>query len=103
MSRLVAGRLVKLQFKEGKSEIGFYELDLILNKQTRNAKGFRGYVSMFSCDQKDAVIILTIWEDDESFMGSMEMFSAAMEKVAPLLERTPSVEHCRVDTVILNQ
>jgi quinol monooxygenase YgiN len=100
---LVVARLVKFFFKTGKREEGFTELDLILNKLVRNAKGFRGYVSMFSCDDDDVAIIITMWEDDESFLESQELFSSTLDKVTPFLERQPEVEHHRVDTVNLSQ
>jgi quinol monooxygenase YgiN len=96
---LVVARLTKFYFKEGKREEGFTELDLILNKDARNAKGFRGYVSMFSCDQDSVAVILTMWEDDDSYVASKGIFSLAVEKVAPLLEKQPEPEHHRVDTV----
>jgi quinol monooxygenase YgiN len=100
---MVVARLSKFYFKNEKREEGFSELDLILNKQTRNAKGFRGFVSMFSCEQDNVATFLTMWEDDESFVGSKEIFSAAVEKVMAFLERQPDVEHYRVDTVNLGQ
>jgi len=100
---VVVARLAKFYFKSGKREEGFSELDLILNKQVRSKKGYRGYVSLFSCDQDDAAIILTMWEDDESFLDSQELFSSTMEKVTPFFERQPDVEHYRVDTVNISQ
>lgn len=100
---MVVARLSKFYFKNEKREEGFSELDLILNKETRNVKGFRGYVSMFSCDQTNLATFLTVWEDDESFLASQEVFSSAVEKVMPLVERQPEVEHYRVDTVNFEQ
>ena len=96
---MVVARLAKFYFKPGKREEGFLELDLILNKQVRSAKGYRGYVSLYSCDQDDVAVILTIWEDNESFLDSQNLFSSTMEKVTPVFERQPDVEHYRVDTV----
>ena len=100
---MVVARLSKFYFKNEKREEGFSELDLILNKETRSVKGFRGYVSMFSCDQENLVTFLTVWEDDESFLASQQVFSSAVEKVMPLVERQPEVEHYRVDTVNFEQ
>jgi hypothetical protein len=40
-----------------------------------------------------------MWDDDESFLGSHELFSSAVDKAMPFLERQPDVEHYRVDTV----
>ena len=96
---MVVARLTKFYFKDGKREQGFEELDLILNKEARNANGFRGYVSLFSCDEDNVAVILTMWEDDESFVSSKEIFNLAVEKVQPLLEKQPEPEHLRVDTV----
>jgi quinol monooxygenase YgiN len=99
---MVVARLAKFYFKNGKREEGFEELDLILNKEARKAKGFRGYISLFSCDQDNVAVILTAWEDDESYLSSKEILSSAIDKVMPLLERQPDIEHYRVDTVNFN-
>jgi len=98
---VVVARLAKFFFKPGEREEGFDNLDLVLNKEVRNLKGYRGYVSMFSCDQDNVAVILTMWEDDESFGGSQELFSSTMEKVKVSFEREPEVEHYRIDTVDL--
>lgn len=99
---MVVARIAKFYFKEGKREEGFEELDLILNKQVRSARGFRGYLTSFSCDQDNVAIILTMWEDNESFEGSKELFSSAIDKVKPLFERPTDVEHHRIDTINFN-
>jgi quinol monooxygenase YgiN len=100
---MVVSRLAKFFFKIDKRKEGFSELDLILNKLVRSAKGYRGYVSMFSCDQDNTAIILTIWEDNESYLESQELFTSTMEKVAPFFEKPPEVEYYRVDTVNFTQ
>ncbi len=99
MCKLVVARLAKFFFKTGKREEGFEELDLILNKLVRSAKGFRGYVSMFSVDDDDVAIILTMWEDNESYIETRELFSTTISKVASFFEKQPEVEHHRIDTV----
>jgi quinol monooxygenase YgiN len=99
---MVVARIVKFYFKDGKREEGFEELDLILNKQVRSARGFRGYITSFSCDQDNEAFFLTMWEDNESFEGSSELFSFAIDKVKPFFERPPYVEHHRIDTVNFN-
>jgi quinol monooxygenase YgiN len=100
---MVVSRLAKFFFKTEKREEGFSELDLILNKLVRSAKGYRGYVSMFSCDQDNVAIILTMWEDNESYLESQGLFASTMEKVMPFFEKPPEVEHYRVDTVNFTQ
>ncbi len=97
--QVVVARLAKFFFKTGKREEGFAELDLILNKLVRSAKGYRGYVSMFSCDQDEVAIILTMWESNESFLESQQLFSSTMNKVTPFFERQPEVEQYRIDTI----
>ena len=99
---MVVARITKFFFKEGKREEGFEALDLILNKQARSAKGFRGYITSFSCDQDNVAIFLTMWEDDESYESSKDLFSSAVNRVTPLFERSPDVEHHRIDTVNIN-
>jgi quinol monooxygenase YgiN len=99
---LVVARLAKFFFKTGKREEGFAELDLILNKLVRSAKGYRGYVSMFSCDDENVAIIMTMWENNESYLETQELFSTTMSKVAPFFEKQPEVEHHRIDTVNLS-
>ena len=84
---MVVARIAKFYFKEGKREEGFNELDLVINKQGRDAMGFRGYVSSFSCDQDNVALILTMWEDDESFAASKEAFLATMDRLMPFFER----------------
>ena len=101
MRQLVVARLAKFFFKPGKREEGFTELDLILNKLVRNAKGFRGYVSMFSCDNEDVAIIITLWEDNESYVESQALFSSTMDRVMPFFEKQPEIEQHRIDTVNL--
>ena len=103
MYKLVIARIAKFFFKSGQREEGFAELDLILNKLVKSAKGYRGYVSMFSCDEDDVATIMTLWEDNESFLKSQELFSSTIEKVAPFFEKQPEVEHQRIDTVDFNQ
>ena len=102
MYELVVARIAKFFFKYGKREEGFAELDLILNKLVRSTKGYRGYVSSFSCDNDDVALIITMWEDNESFLESEELFSSTMDKVTPFFKRQPEVEHHRIDTVNFN-
>ena len=96
---MVVARLAKFFFKSGEREKGFAELDLVLNKQVQRAKGYRGYVSMFSCEQDEVAIILTMWRDYESFLDSQELFASTMEKAKRFFEKDPEVEYYRIDTV----
>jgi quinol monooxygenase YgiN len=95
---MVVARIAKFFFKF-ESVKKACRVRFILNKLVRSAKGYRGYVSMFSCDDDDVAVIMTMWEDNESFLESQELFSSTMDKVAPFLEKKPEVEHHRIDTV----
>jgi heme-degrading monooxygenase HmoA len=98
---MVVARTVKYHFKEGKHEDGFTEVDLAVNKKARNAKGFRGYISLFSYDEDNVVTIITMWQDAESLQASEEVFTSDVEKFMPFLEKKPEVGYHRVDSVAL--
>lgn len=69
-------------FKKGKREEGFGELELILNKEARNAKGFRGCISMLSKDSDNVAVILTMWEDELSFtISETQILPSAIRKI----------------------
>ena len=98
---MVVARSVKYYFKEGKREDGFTEVDLAVNKRARNAKGFRGYISLFSYDQDNVATIITMWQDADSYQTSEEVFTSDVEKLMPFLEKKPEVGYHRVDSVVL--
>ena len=98
---MVVARTVKYYFKEGKREDGFTEVELAVNKKARSAKGFRGYVSLFSYDEDNVATIITMWQDAESFQASKEVFTSDIEKFMPFLEKKPEVGYHRVDSITL--
>jgi heme-degrading monooxygenase HmoA len=98
---MVVARTVKYYFKMGKREDGFKEVDLAVNKRARSAKGFRGYISLFSYDEDNVATIITMWQDAESYQASEEVFTSDVEKFMPFLEKKPEVGYHRVDSVAL--
>jgi heme-degrading monooxygenase HmoA len=89
--------MVKFFFKKGQCEEGFAELDLVLNTQARQSKGFRGFVSLLSRTEKDVALVLTFWADDESLMASERaVYDKVVDKIYHLLEKQPEVEYYRV-------
>jgi quinol monooxygenase YgiN len=91
-------------FKEGKREEGFSELDRILNTLAQEAEGFRGYMSLLSHEDPNAVTILTLWQDEEALKKSQnEVFARATEKVQNQLEKPPRIENYRVFSTQLFQ
>ncbi len=89
--------MAKFHFKKGKREEGFAELDLTLNLQARQSKGFRGFISLHSRDEKETAVILTLWADEETLLASeREVFSKAVDRINQFLERKPDLEHYRV-------
>jgi len=100
---MVVARTVKYTFKAGKCDEGFLMVDLAVNKRARSAKGFRGYISLFSNDEDNVVTIITIWQDVESFRASEEVFTSDVEKFMPFLEKKPVIGYHRVDSITLPQ
>jgi quinol monooxygenase YgiN len=91
-------------FKEGKREEGFSELDRILNTLAQEAEGFRGYMSLLSHEDPNAVTILTLWQDEEALKKSQnDVFARAAEKVQEQLEKPPRIENYRVFSTELFQ
>ena len=96
-TNLVLVRLSIWNFKKGKREEGFAELDRILNSTTRHTKGFRGYISLISRNDQDSTTILTLWQDEESLEASEKgVYSIALEQVQDFLESPPQVKSFRV-------
>jgi len=94
---LVLARLSVWNFKKGKREDAFAELDRILTTLTRNTKGFRGYLSLLSYDDPNASTILTLWQDEESLATSEKgVYAEAITKVQDSLEKPPQIENFRV-------
>jgi heme-degrading monooxygenase HmoA len=94
--------MVKFFFRKGAREEGFAELDRALNIQVRNSRGFRGFVSLLSRDEKDVAVVLTFWEDEESLIASERaVYDKIVDKIYHLLEETPDVERYKVFTTEL--
>jgi hypothetical protein len=94
---LVFIRKVTLHFRKGQREEGFAELDLIFNKEARNAKGFRGFISMLSKDSENEALILTLWENELSLaMSETQILAPAIRKILNTLEKEPNVEHFKL-------
>jgi len=91
-------------FKAGKREEGFAELDKILNTLAQDSEGFRGYMSLLSHENTNAVTILTLWQDEEALKKSeMDVFARATQKVQDQLENPPRIENYRVFSTELFQ
>src|SRR3990172_5534820 len=91
-------------FKKGKREEGFSELDRILNTLAQDAQGFRGYMSLLSYDDPDALTVLTLWQDEDALKKSeREVYAAAIRKVRDSLKREPRTENYRVYSTELFQ
>lgn len=81
-------------FKQGKRDEAVEELELILKKEVRTAKGFQGYISMVARDSANEAIILTLWEDELSFNSSaIILLQPAVRKISNSLENEPTFEN----------
>jgi len=104
MNFVVLARMSFWYFKAGKREEGFAELDKILNTLAQNSEGFRGYMSLLSHENPNALTILTLWQDEDALKKSeLDVFARASQKVQDQLERPPRVENYRVYSTELFQ
>jgi quinol monooxygenase YgiN len=94
---MVLARMSFWCFKAGKREEGFAELDKILNTLAAEAEGFRGYMSLLSHEDPNAVTILTLWQDEEALKKSeLDVYARATQKVKDQLQKLPRLENYRV-------
>jgi heme-degrading monooxygenase HmoA len=101
---VVLARMTFWTFKKGKREEGFSELDKILNTLAQDTEGFRGYMSLLSYEDPNAVTILTLWQDEDTLKKSeQEVFARAIQKVQEQLEKPPKLENYRVFSTELFQ
>jgi heme-degrading monooxygenase HmoA len=101
---LVLARMTFWHFKKGKREEAFSELDRILNSLAQDVEGFRGYMSLLSYEDPNAITVLTLWQDEEALKRSeKDVFARAILKVQDSLERTPRIEDYRVFSTQLFQ
>jgi len=101
---VVLARMSFWYFKAGKREGGFAELDKILNTLAQDVEGFRGYMSLLSHENPNAVTILTLWQDEDALKKSeQDVFARATQKVQDSLEKAPRIENYRVFSTQLFQ
>lgn len=101
---MVLARMSFWYFKAGKREEGFAELDKILNTLAQDVEGFRGYMSLLSHENPNAVTILTLWQDEDALKKSeQDVFARATQKVQVSLEKAPRIENYRVFSTQLFQ
>lgn len=101
---MVLARMTFWTFKKGKREEGFSELDKILNTLAQDAEGFRGYMSLLSYEDPNAVTILTLWQDEDALKKSEQVvFARATQKVQDQLEKPPKLDNYRVFSTELFQ
>ncbi len=98
-SNLVLIRRATFHFKEGKRDEAVSELELMLKKEVRTAKGFQGYISMLSKDSENEVSILTLWEDELSFNSSgIILLAPAVKRISNTLEKEPIFENFKLSS-----
>ena len=87
---MVLARVSFWHFKSGKREEGFAELDRILKTLAQVAEGLRGYISLLSYEDPNALTVLTLWQDKSLCMNSEKgEFAQAIKKVRRPLEKPP--------------
>jgi len=92
------------EFKKGKREEGFAELDRILNTLAQNEEGFRGYLSLLPYEDPAALAVITLWQDEDAMTKSEKgVFTQAIGKVKDLIVSAPSTQKYRVYSTQLYQ
>jgi quinol monooxygenase YgiN len=101
VNSMVLVRMSVWEFKKGKREEAFLELDHILNTATRNSSGFRGYISLLSHEDPNLVTILTLWQDEEALKASEKaVFAQAKEKVKDSLKGPAKLENYQIFSAV---
>jgi heme-degrading monooxygenase HmoA len=101
---VVLARMTVWHFKEGKSEKGFSELDVMLNTLAHQTEGFRGAISLLDADDPNVVTILTLWIDEEALKRSeKEVFNQALKRVQDSIDSPPKIKNYRVFSTELFQ
>jgi quinol monooxygenase YgiN len=90
-------------FKRGKREEGFLQLDNILNTTVRATSGFRGYMSLLPHENANKAVILTLWQDEDSMEASSKGVDDATDKIHTLLKASTTIENFRVFSTELFQ
>ncbi len=101
---MVFARMSTWTFRKDKAEEGFLALDNQLNSLTRQAEGFRGYMSLLSSSGQNAVVILSLWQDEEALAASEKgAFAELTKRMMPFLAEPPASESFRVFSTELFQ
>lgn len=101
---MVLARMTVWYFKEGRSEKGFSELDVVLNTLAHQTEGFRGAISLLEADDPNVVTILTLWIDEEALKRSeKEVFAQALKRVQDSIDSPPKIKNYRVFSTELFQ
>ena len=101
---MVLARMTVWHFKEGKSEKGFSELDVVLNTLAHQTEGFRGAISLLEENNPNSVTILTLWIDEEALKRSeKDVFAQALKRVEDSIESPPLIKNYRVFSTELFQ
>ncbi len=101
---MLYARMSLWNFKKGKREAGFLEIDRILNTATRHVDGFRGYMSLLSSEDPNAAMVLTLWQDEETLKRTMlGTIQDAIRSAQEYLESQPKIENFRVFSTELFQ
>ncbi len=91
-------------FKPGTRKIAFEEMDRILNTETRQVAGFRGYMSLLSHDDPDVAVVLTLWQDEETLKKTETgTIQKAIQNVQDSLLSPPKIENFRAYSTELLQ
>ncbi len=101
---MVIARMSTWSFKEGKRDEVFHLLDSTFGKLAREAKGFRGVLTLLDRDDPNIAMSITLWTDEESLRASqLSVLNPAVQEIIENLKGEVSVKNYRVFTAELTK
>ncbi len=99
---MVIARQSTWSFKDGKRDEVFQLLDSSFGKFARDAKGFRGVITLLDKDDPNVGVVITLWTDEESFRASEQsVLNPAVRSIMKELKEPVTVKNYRVFTAEL--
>ena len=99
---MVYARVSTWKFKPGQRESAVNMLSRDVVAKVRSAKGFRGIVFLFSEDDPNASLFLTMWEMEEDRKASTALFNEASKKSESYLTSPPESKFYKVNNAELH-
>jgi len=101
MTPRLYGRMTTWTFKPGKRAEAVKLVDESL-EEIRDAKGFRGLLTLLSSDDKDVAMFLAIWDSEEDLVASQKgIYAKVASKAKPLAVGAPDLRNVEIPRALL--